>query len=110
METLQNQAKHAIRNNPRLGYPSTTHLDLHIEHRIRVDLQPKRRLDVVCEALLIAPFDHRPLLAECLVLNVFEETLQLGEVLEPDALVKLQRLRDEGTELRVALCSGRRVS
>jgi hypothetical protein len=63
---------------------------------------------MMCEALLIALFDPRPLLTECLVLNVFEETLELREVLEPDTLVELQRLRDEGTELRVALCRGRR--
>lgn len=43
------------------------------------------------EAFLVALPDLRPVTTERLVFNMPEKTFELGEVLKPDALVKLQR-------------------
>lgn len=83
---------------------SETHLDLHIEHGVRPHSQPKRRLHIVRQPLLIPLLDRSPLLAEPCFLCEVEQTLELVEVLEPDSLVELERLRDQVAELRVALC------
>ncbi len=51
------------------------YLDLDVEHRIRVDLEAERRLDVVREALFVALLHHRPLLLERRVVDVLEQAL-----------------------------------
>ena len=80
-----------------------THLDLDVEHRPRVDLEPKRRLDVVRQTLLVALLDRRPLLLEARVVDVLEQALELRQVLEESGLRDLQCLVDEVTQAGVAL-------
>ena len=78
-------------------------LDLHIEHRPRVDLQPKGGLDVVRQPLLVALLDRSPLLLERRVLGELEEALELRELLEEVGLRDAQGLVDEVAESWVAL-------
>lgn len=78
-------------------------LDLYVEHRLRVDLEAERGLDIVREALLVALLDGDPLLLEARVIDILEQTLELAQVLEELALRDAQRLVDEIAQPWVAL-------
>ena len=51
------------------------HLDLDVEHRLRVDLEPERALDPLREPLLVALLHRRPLLLERRLVNVLQQAL-----------------------------------
>lgn len=87
-----------------------SHLDLNIKHRIGIDGQAQRNLHMVGQTLLVALLDCSPFIAERLVLGVRKELLEHVEVLEPDTLVHLEGLGDQGAQLRVALQKGRETS
>ena len=82
---------------------ASAHLDLDIEHRTRVDLEAKRGLDVVGQALFVALLDRSPLLLERRVIDVLEQTLELRQILEEGGLRQLQRLADQTAQAGVAL-------
>jgi len=52
-------------------------LDLHVEHRMRIDLQAQSRLDVMRKTLLVALLDRGTLLLEGGIVCMFQQTLQL---------------------------------
>jgi hypothetical protein len=78
---------------------------LNIEHGVGINGQAKGRLNMVSQSLFVALLDGRPLTAEGLIFGELEETLKFVEVLEPNALVEFQSLRDEGAQFGVALLS-----
>lgn len=86
--------------------PSRTHLDLDIEHRMRVQRKAERRLDIAREPLLVALLGDRPLLLERGIVRELEQALELVQVLQEHGLGNLQRLLDEGAEAGVALRGG----
>ena len=91
MKTLHNEIKPKSQRVPTRKNIPITYLNLHVKHRIRINLQPKRSEDMVRKAFLIALLDLRPLTTERLVFDILEKTLELREVFEPDALIELQR-------------------
>ena len=63
-------------HNPVHNSLISAHLDLNIEHGLRIDLVPSRNLNVVSKTFLVSLLDRSPLGLELGVVNVFEKTLQ----------------------------------
>ena len=59
----------------RAKHRAIAHLDLDVEHRLRVDLEPERALDPLREPLLVALLHRRPALLELRAVDVLEQTL-----------------------------------
>ena len=78
-------------------------LHMHVEHSLGVDLDTERRFNVVSQPLLVRLLDCGPFLLEFGVVGVFEETLNLLEILEPLGLGDLEGLSDERGETGVTL-------
>ena len=76
---------------------------MYIEHRLGIDLDAKGGLNIVSQPLLVRLLDGCPLLLEFWVVSVFQETLELLEILEPLGFGDLESLGDEGGETGVAL-------
>ena len=70
---------------------------------MRINLQPKRMLNITRQPLLVTLLDSRPLLLERRVIGVLQQPLELVQVLEELGLGELQRLVDEVAQLGVAL-------
>jgi hypothetical protein len=74
---------------------NSSYLDLNIEHRLRVDLEPQSDLHVMRKSLLISLLDLSPLFHELLVVDVSQQALELVQIFEPDAFGKLEGRTDE---------------
>lgn len=86
-----------------LSSASINGTDLNIEQSRSVDLDAHGMLDEVSELLLVGVLDILPLLLEGRVIDVLEQALELGQILEPQGLVTPKSLGDEDREAGVAL-------
>ncbi len=102
MQTLHKTIQH---QHPNYVHPTehNTYLNLDIEHRMCINLETQSVLHVVCEPLLVALLHRRPLLLERGVIDVLQEPLKLGQILEEIRLGDLQSLLDEIGQLGVRL-------
>lgn len=64
---------------------------------------PSRNLNIMRKPLLVALLDSSPLLDERRFVHMFEETLELRQILQERCLGELESLGDELGETRVAL-------
>lgn len=78
-------------------------LDLHVEHRHRVDLDSELGLDMMCESLLVTLLYGGPFLLERRVISKLQQALELVQVLQPDFLLDLQGFRNQVAKKWVAL-------
>jgi len=80
-------------------------LNLHIKHRLRINLDPKRSLNMMRKPLLIALLHSCPLLLERGVINGFEKAFEFVKILQPDIFGDFEGFGDETAETGVALIS-----
>ena len=80
-------------------------LNLNIKHRLRINLDPKRSLNMMRKPLLITLLHSSPLLLERRIINEFEKTFEFVKVFQPDVFSDFEGFGDETAETGVALIS-----
>ena len=91
---------HDVQHVQQLALVLVEALDLHVQHGVRVDVDPAVRLDPVGQALLVGELGGRKFLQECRLVREFLQLGQLAEVLAP---VGADRLVDEGRQRPVGV-------
>lgn len=80
-----------------------TYFNLYVEHSISANLQGQCRPDIVSQTLFVALLNCSPFCSESLVFSIWKQSLEPGEVLQPDTLLQLEGLRNERAQFRITL-------